>query len=613
MLSNEHASGRTPAPWVCGSVDGELPHGLGTLNKTLNYNHYEMHRRVTVVAGKEVDLDELIRVSQRLRNYHELLRALFSAGEYEQVISLCKCQLKNNLYYGVLALARTLFILGNFAEALEKWEEYAARCASAVNASKVIQAGSHEKRDSGAFDHGLPILEGTKLNRCFLHAKQDCLAALFCLRELFGRNALDAQEEIIKKYPLVYTSVCYKFNGWASALAVLDTQYANEEGFKKLQEKLRKCFRPSTTPEQLLKNYLKYGPAGINEQQQFNRMLSRIYRLWEEGRFREAADLAKEAYENNTFESGFRAYFSTGIYLHSLLLAGDFDAYLQARRIGFGCCWPDLNDPYLNVILLAGDKLRPEDIPYWGENFVASHPQEVYRYISLKLEEFENVYGKDVLRFVVNQHNIAVYPQEEALELLFVLVWRYDNKKGFIPLKRLYPWESDGTIHKALRHSVIKNYLKRIYKISDHPEFLMFKLNLMGKDPREGENFVRKFVGVPPVGKGWISQQEVFVTLQKAFAPLKVLAEASPPFLGGLRYDIYIPELRLAIEYQGVQHFKPVERFGGEEGLRAIKERDAQKARLSALNGITIEYIRYDENIQQRCQEIIEKYRQQAK
>lgn len=33
---------------------------------------------------------------------------------------------------------------------------------------------------------------------------------------------------------------------------------------------------------------------------------------------------------------------------------------------------------------------------------------------------------------------------------------------------------------------------------------------------------------------------------------------------GKAHIDFYIPSLNLAIEYNGIQHYKPVERFGGE-------------------------------------------------
>jgi len=82
-----------------------------------------------------------------------------------------------------------------------------------------------------------------------------------------------------------------------------------------------------------------------------------------------------------------------------------------------------------------------------------------------------------------------------------------------------------------------------------------------------------------------------------------------PTFLAGLRYDVYIPELRLAVEYQGEQHFRPIEAFGGKEGFLRTVERDRLKAQLSKINGVRVEYIRYDEDILQRCQEIIQKYK----
>jgi hypothetical protein len=46
---------------------------------------------------------------------------------------------------------------------------------------------------------------------------------------------------------------------------------------------------------------------------------------------------------------------------------------------------------------------------------------------------------------------------------------------------------------------------------------------------------------------------------------------------GKQELDIWIPELKLAIEYDGEQHFRPVSVFGGEEGFERTKARDAMK------------------------------------
>lgn len=43
------------------------------------------------------------------------------------------------------------------------------------------------------------------------------------------------------------------------------------------------------------------------------------------------------------------------------------------------------------------------------------------------------------------------------------------------------------------------------------------------------------------------------------------------------RFDFYIPTLNLYIEYDGIQHFKPIEYFGGEESFDKIKNSDSVK------------------------------------
>ena len=51
------------------------------------------------------------------------------------------------------------------------------------------------------------------------------------------------------------------------------------------------------------------------------------------------------------------------------------------------------------------------------------------------------------------------------------------------------------------------------------------------------------------------------------------------------RYDFYVPSLNLLIEFHGVQHYEPVEYFGGQEGLENTKLRDAMKKTLANVCG----------------------------
>ena len=57
---------------------------------------------------------------------------------------------------------------------------------------------------------------------------------------------------------------------------------------------------------------------------------------------------------------------------------------------------------------------------------------------------------------------------------------------------------------------------------------------------------------------------------------------------GILKYDFYLPQYNVAIECQGIQHFKLVERFG--DKLEIIQERDRIKKELSHINGVKLLY-----------------------
>lgn len=60
-----------------------------------------------------------------------------------------------------------------------------------------------------------------------------------------------------------------------------------------------------------------------------------------------------------------------------------------------------------------------------------------------------------------------------------------------------------------------------------------------------------------------------------------------------MSYDIYIVDKNVAIEYQGKQHFEPVEFFGGEESFKDVQQRDAEKKKLSEDNGVLLIYFYY--------------------
>jgi hypothetical protein len=119
----------------------------------------------------------------------------------------------------------------------------------------------------------------------------------------------------------------------------------------------------------------------------------------------------------------------------------------------------------------------------------------------------------------------------------------------------------------------------------------------MGNCSIDSENRYREIVGVPRIGEGWVSEVELLNFVKDIFQKEKVIHQGSPGWLGLQRLDIYLPRLKLAIEYQGRQHYEPVPFFGGEEGFSRTQNLDRRKAKLCAENDVTLIYFRFDEKI----------------
>jgi hypothetical protein len=62
-----------------------------------------------------------------------------------------------------------------------------------------------------------------------------------------------------------------------------------------------------------------------------------------------------------------------------------------------------------------------------------------------------------------------------------------------------------------------------------------------------------------------------------------------------LELDVYLPELKLGIEYQGQQHFHAIDAWGGEEALEKLQERDLIKKELCLIHGVKLIEIDYTE------------------
>lgn len=69
-------------------------------------------------------------------------------------------------------------------------------------------------------------------------------------------------------------------------------------------------------------------------------------------------------------------------------------------------------------------------------------------------------------------------------------------------------------------------------------------------------------------------------------------------WLGLQSLDVYIPDLEIAIEIQGKQHFSSCDFFGGEERFKSTIERDERKYRLCQEHKVILLYYVFDDRIQ---------------
>jgi hypothetical protein len=118
------------------------------------------------------------------------------------------------------------------------------------------------------------------------------------------------------------------------------------------------------------------------------------------------------------------------------------------------------------------------------------------------------------------------------------------------------------------------------------------------------DNDWQTMIGVSP----WISENLMYSLLKEHFRKFEVLQHDRPAWLAPQHLDVHVPHLRLGIEYMGLQHYEPVDIFGGEQGYMRTRERDARKLAACEAAGVNLVYVRYDDDLETAVKLISERY-----
>jgi len=189
--------------------------------------------------------------------------------------------------------------------------------------------------------------------------------------------------------------------------------------------------------------------------------------------------------------------------------------------------------------------------------------QDIFRFVSLK-----NVETKERIRNIKFKPNICHLCTKKFPKLTYGSSMYYSSfLQKFLPYYNLFA--------------------KRKYSST------LLKRN----QAKENENELRERFGYPKIGEKWNSETQLFKIVQTIFSDKKVIHHYRGKELEGLEIDIWIPELKLGIEYQGEQHFRVFKHWGGEEGFKKRAERDKKKRMLCKKLGYKLIEFKYDEEL----------------
>lgn len=91
------------------------------------------------------------------------------------------------------------------------------------------------------------------------------------------------------------------------------------------------------------------------------------------------------------------------------------------------------------------------------------------------------------------------------------------------------------------------------------------------------------------------------IVQETSFKPTR---QVSPEWLGRQHLDVYIEELALAFEYNGEQHYRPIEFFGGQDQFDRQRELDSRKQKLCDENGVSLVVIPFDMSLNDQREKV---------
>lgn len=215
--------------------------------------------------------------------------------------------------------------------------------------------------------------------------------------------------------------------------------------------------------------------------------------------------------------------------------------------------------------------------------------QKPYTYIQNKAKKWIELSWEEgtmnmIYPFKWDKNIVYKYHLEEALK-----------SHGFSTKSKIYSVERQKILEQYLKYFYFEDYFRE--KDDAHKFARELLLRIIKGEFKD----INRYSYSRPRQK-WVTEELVYKLVKKIYKNRTVIHQYRPYWLrtpngGQMSYDIYIPVIKTAIEYQGQQHFEPVDFFGGNDNFRKTVERDRIKKEISKEQGINLIYINYWENV----------------
>lgn len=162
--------------------------------------------------------------------------------------------------------------------------------------------------------------------------------------------------------------------------------------------------------------------------------------------------------------------------------------------------------------------------------------------------------------------------------------YRY-MQDAILELKKYYKTKSSIQIRKFLQTEFVDKY--GLYVPGVPPDKNIYKTLY--------KEIEHNLINQKRLPAKWKSEQDLYRLISSIFDD--AIFHYNDSWIKPQHFDVYVPKLRCAFEYQGKQHYSNIEYFGGEESFKKRLLLDERKRNLCTENSVTLIEWYYDEPI----------------